>query len=254
MGVKIFSKKLILIVISLIIISLASQLFSREIPKMNREVVLISFTAQFIGNLPIICWTTQSETNNAGWNIYRGEHEDALNNGDAIQLNLATGLIPGAGTTTEPTIYVFEDQCNVISGNEYWYWLESVDYLGETEIHGPISFTIPVAADENNLTNSGNQLLQNYPNPFNPSGAGRSPSTTISFLITNDSNVELVIYNIKGQKVKTVVDDNKFDKGNYSVIWNGNDDSGKSVSSGVYFYKLNVNNKTEAVKKCLLLK
>jgi len=88
--------------------------------------------------------------------------------------------------------------------------------------------------------------LTNYPNPFNP-------STTIEFSIQNDSNVDISIYNIKGQNIKTVTDNN-FDKGNYSVNWNGDDKSGKQVSSGIYFYKLNVNGKTEAVKKCLLLK
>ena len=88
--------------------------------------------------------------------------------------------------------------------------------------------------------------ISNHPNPFNP-------STTIEFFIQNDSKVELTIYNIKGQKVK-VLTNNHYDKGSHSVIWNGEDDSGKSMSSGVYFYKLNVNGKTEAVKKCLLLK
>jgi flagellar hook assembly protein FlgD len=44
------------------------------------------------------------------------------------------------------------------------------------------------------------------------------------------------------------------DAGEHSAVWNGDDDSGKSVCSGIYFYKLNVNDKTEAVKKCLLLK
>ena len=88
--------------------------------------------------------------------------------------------------------------------------------------------------------------LLNYPNPFNP-------TTTIEFSIQNDSQVELSIYNIKGQKVKILVHD-RFQIGNHSVIWNGDDESGNSVSSGIYYYKLNVNGKTEAVKKCLLLK
>ena len=89
-------------------------------------------------------------------------------------------------------------------------------------------------------------LLSNYPNPFNP-------TTTISFSIPEVSKVELSIYNIKGQKIKTLTQ-NKFTKGNHLVIWNGFNESGDSVSSGVYLYKLNVNGKTEIVKKCLLLK
>jgi hypothetical protein len=86
----------------------------------------------------------------------------------------------------------------------------------------------------------------NFPNPFNP-------TTTFSFSIPNESKVELSIFNIKGQKIKTLVKD-QYLVGNHSIIWNGDDDSGKSVSSGIYFYKLNVNGKTEAAKKCLLLK
>ena len=86
----------------------------------------------------------------------------------------------------------------------------------------------------------------NYPNPFNP-------STTINFSIRNVSKVELALYNIKGQKIKTLAQ-NEFTKGSHSIIWNGDDKFGKSASSGIYYYKLSVNGKTEAVKKCLLLK
>ena len=88
--------------------------------------------------------------------------------------------------------------------------------------------------------------LSNFPNPFNP-------STTISFSIHEESNVELTIFNIKGQKTKTLAN-NEFTKGNHSIIWNGDDELSEPVSSGVYLYKLNVNGTTEAVKKCLLLK
>jgi len=101
---------------------------------------------------------------------------------------------------------------------------------------GTIDEYIPIASSK----------LSNYPNPFNP-------ETTIDFSIQNDSNVELVIFNIKGQKVKQLVSDQQT-AGQHSITWNGNDENNKSVSSGIYFYKLNVNGKTKAVKKCLLLK
>ncbi|MBC8414828.1 MAG: hypothetical protein H8E11_00170, partial [Candidatus Cloacimonetes bacterium] len=60
-------------------------------------------------------------------------------------------------------------------------------------------------------------------------------------------------FNIKGQKVKTLLDC-YMSPGRSEMIWNGRDDNGKRVSSGVYFYKLNVNGKTEKTKKMLLLK
>ena len=89
-------------------------------------------------------------------------------------------------------------------------------------------------------------LQNNYPNPFNP-------TTTISFSLQNNSNVKLSIYNIKGQKVKQLLI-NQLSAGEHSVVWDGRDSNGKRVSSGIYFYKLNVNGKTEAVKKCFLEK
>ncbi len=91
-----------------------------------------------------------------------------------------------------------------------------------------------------------NYQLSNHPNPFNP-------TTTFSFSISNESEVDISIYNIKGQKVKQLVSD-QLSSGQHSVIWNGNDESGEPVGSSVYLYKLNVNGKKEAIKKCLLLK
>jgi len=89
-------------------------------------------------------------------------------------------------------------------------------------------------------------LKRNYPNPFNP-------STTIEFSIQNNSKVVLSIYNTKGQKIKTLTN-SEITKGNHSIIWDGVDEFGDIVGSGIYYYKLKVNGKTKAVKKCLLLK
>ncbi len=99
---------------------------------------------------------------------------------------------------------------------------------------------------ENDFIEYPRVFLQNHPNPFNP-------KTNISFSILKDSKVELSIYNIKGQKVKTLFCET-VSAGEYSIIWNGYDESGEPISSGVYLYKLSVNGKTESVKKCLLLK
>ena len=92
--------------------------------------------------------------------------------------------------------------------------------------------------------NSGMSIFK-YPNPFNP-------TTTIAFELSQDSKVIISIYNIKGQKVKTLTN-KPYTKGAHSVIWNGKDKTGKSVSSGVYFYKITAG-KNAVVKKMLLLK
>ncbi len=89
------------------------------------------------------------------------------------------------------------------------------------------------------------QLYQNYPNPFNP-------STTINYSLKQNSKVNLSIYNIKGQKVKQLVSD-QFPDSQHSVVWNGKDDSGKSVSSGIYFYKMKTEN-YEKTRKMILMK
>ena len=115
--------------------------------------------------------------------------------------------------------------------------IEHYCYFAKVDNEGQVSI-------QNNLVRP--TPLTNHPNPFNP-------STTIEFSLPNDSIINLSIFNIKGQKIITLVQ-NEITKGTHSIIWNGNDETGKSVSSGVYFYKLSVNGKTEAVKKCLLLK
>ncbi len=86
----------------------------------------------------------------------------------------------------------------------------------------------------------------NYPNPFNP-------QTTISFQLSENDEVNLSIYNIKGQKIKTIVNQ-KLEQGLHQITWDGKNDNNQYVASGVYFYKLKVNNKNIAIKKCLLLK
>lgn len=103
-----------------------------------------------------------------------------------------------------------------------------------------------VQNSQNVIIDSYVNSISNFPNPFNP-------TTAIEFSIQNNSKVELSIYNIKGQKIKTLTN-NEFTKGSHLIVWNGDDESGKSMGSGIYLYKLNVNNKAIAVKKCLLLK
>ncbi|MCD6176454.1 MAG: T9SS type A sorting domain-containing protein [Candidatus Cloacimonetes bacterium] len=90
-------------------------------------------------------------------------------------------------------------------------------------------------------------LNQNYPNPFNP-------LTNISFSLPADSKVDLNIYNIRGQKVRVLAKSESREEGLQNIQWNGTDDNGKKVGSGIYFYKLEVDNFTVDVKKCILLK
>jgi hypothetical protein len=87
-------------------------------------------------------------------------------------------------------------------------------------------------------------LNGNYPNPFNP-------VTTINYQLSSPSDTELIIYNLKGQKIRTLVDDYR-DAGMKSAQWNGKDDSGRDVSSGVYFYRLSAGKYNKTMKMILM--
>ena len=87
--------------------------------------------------------------------------------------------------------------------------------------------------------------ISNYPNPFNP-------ETTFSYSLPKDGKVSINIYNLKGQKVKTLIN-GYYKSGHYTSVWNGKNNNGKSVSSGVYFYKLKTKDKT-IIRKMMLLK
>ncbi|MBN1349792.1 T9SS type A sorting domain-containing protein [candidate division KSB1 bacterium] len=88
-------------------------------------------------------------------------------------------------------------------------------------------------------------LAQNYPNPFNP-------STTINYTILKADHVSLEIYNVLGQKVRTLVDNTQL-AGLHSVKWDGNDDAGNMLADGIYFYKLKSGART-STKKMVLMK
>jgi hypothetical protein len=88
--------------------------------------------------------------------------------------------------------------------------------------------------------------LSNYPNPFNP-------TTTISFDLPTTQDVNLNIYNNKGQLVKTILND-RIGPGKHHYTWDGTNKNGIKASSGVYFYSLRLNNNNEVINKCVLLK
>ncbi len=88
-------------------------------------------------------------------------------------------------------------------------------------------------------------LYQNHPNPFNP-------TTNIRFSTTKAGNISINIYNIKGEKIKTLVN-GAYPIGEHNVVWNGKDNNGKTVSSGVYFYHM-LSKEYSSTKKMILMK
>jgi len=114
-----------------------------------------------------------------------------------------------------------------------------------TNLENPIILHPLVSDVDLSLPLQYTSLKANYPNPFNP-------STMISFDLAEAGNIQIEIFNLKGQKVKTVFQ-SFLNRGSYKIEWNGVDSTGKPVSSGIYFYRLSTENYT-STKKMLLLK
>ncbi len=136
------------------------------------------------------------------------------------------------------------------------YFLPSGLYSANLRIHtnDPNNeiVVIPLTAEITTVSNDDNSvpmvtsvLKQNYPNPFNP-------ETTINFFLAKQGQVFIDIYDIKGRKVKSLVED-YFTQGNHSVVWNGENDQGNNVSSGIYLYKMR-NGSFSSSRKMILLK
>jgi hypothetical protein len=107
-----------------------------------------------------------------------------------------------------------------------------------------ITFPIPVSNANGTAPAVSNMLNPNFPNPFNP-------ETTISFDMPKAGSAQLDIFNVKGQLVKTIFDGTA-QYGKTSVVWNGTDNSGKAVTSGVYFYRLSTEGHSETRKMMLM--
>jgi len=126
------------------------------------------------------------------------------------------------------------DKDESVSSGSDCGWLDYISFPPTGEAH---------ASNECDLLKV--KLLGNYPNPFNP-------QTIIEFQLSKKMPVEINIYNIKGQKIRTLMNEEK-EAGAHSVVWNGNNDNNFPVSSGVYFYRM-VTGEVISSRKMLLLK
>ena len=108
-------------------------------------------------------------------------------------------------------------------------------------------FTVATSVDMKNNTSlvKKYELYNNYPNPFNP-------TTSIRYSVPKTSDVKLIVYNAIGQKVRTLVNRSVV-AGNYNATWDGTNELGQSMASGVYFYRLQMDSK-KITKKMLLVK
>jgi len=116
--------------------------------------------------------------------------------------------------------------------------------LGAADIS--LKLQTPYVGNNDNAIPVARTSLSNYPNPFNL-------NTTFSYALPKDGNVSLIIYNLKGQKVKTLLHGNQA-KGNHELSWKGTDDNDIAVSSGIYLVRLSSNGKAQLTRKIVLSK
>ncbi|MDY0151142.1 MAG: C25 family cysteine peptidase [Candidatus Cloacimonas sp.] len=139
-------------------------------------------------------------------------------------------------------------QLGNVSGTAQFRWVFGSDsntsgegwYVDDVHIDG-----IVANSDENLPAGATVQLHENYPNPFNP-------STTLSFTLPAQTLVKLEIFNLKGQKVRSLIAGDT-PQGTHNIVWNGTDDNNHGVASGVYYYRLSTP-QSSLSKKMLLVK
>jgi len=132
----------------------------------------------------------------------------------------------------------------LVYGTEYTAGVSAVYDTGESDIVEVIFIYVGDAAG-NPAVPLVTTLSGNFPNPFNP-------STMVCFSLNEPAHTSVVIYNIKGEKVRTLVNDD-LEAQFYSIPWNSIDDTGKAVASGVYFYRMKAGDYT-SIKKMILMK
>ncbi len=139
---------------------------------------------------------------------------------------------------------------NVTEGpfGDLHYYVVIAVYSGNniSEMSNLLTITVvPQVSADDIVSLSKTELTGNYPNPFNP-------TTTIAFTLDKTQDIEMDIFNIKGQRVKKLIKKDSYSSGNHNIIWNGQNDSSEICPSGIYFYRLKTANKTFTGKMLML--
>ena len=180
-------------------------------------------------------------------------------NSDCPESGIAYSWFDNVGLTAWTNWEEFNPGTEIVFPNDFYQiQFRTSDMITECLLdYCETSIEIPILREnskKNPAVPATVKLYQNYPNPFNFSnnGSDRSIGTIISYHISKTSKVKLDIFNLKGQLVKTLINEIKV-PGFYQESWKGIDENGKMVSSGIYFYRIKAD-KEELIKKCVLLK
>jgi len=186
------------------------------------DVAITSFFGALKDDAVVLSWSTSASTSFDGFNVYRSEEaEEAF-----AKLNAA--LIPRelGGIYTDET---------ALGGTTYLYRIGAVSSEGEW-FSQSVSLTLPPRPTS---------LYQNYPNPFNP-------STSIPYYLSRACRASIAIYDISGRNVRTLADRLET-AGRHAIPWDGTNNSGVQVGSGVYYYRLKAG-KDSITKKLVVVR
>lgn len=197
-------------------------------------VELVAFEANVVENKVNLSWETATEVNNYGFDVERRINED-----DESNQWQKIGFVEGHGTSASPKNYTYMDENP--PANKLEYRLKQIDIDGTYEYYNltaKVDASTVTGVDE--IIPTEFALHQNYPNPFNP-------STKIKFDLPERSNVSINIYNVIGQKIRTITS-GIFDAGFHEVNFNAN-----GLTSNIYFYRIETDENI-ATKKMIVLK
>jgi hypothetical protein len=181
-------------------------------------IQLSSFTGAALSNGHVrLDWRTLSELNNYGFEVQR-----SAENGNNYQ-SIPDAFIPGHNTTNEPQVYQYID--STATPGTWYYRLKQMDLDGSIHYSDGVRISTLTAVPPKPVLPTEYALRQNYPNPFNP-------STTIDFAVPQASHVTVVVYNLLGQQVATLVNES-LPAGFYTRHF-----AATGLTSGLYFYRM----------------
>ena len=193
----------------------------------------IDFLMQMLSLLAPVNLAVNAETGAFSWEAAESVHQYYPDSYDVY----LDGVLAG---NTEELSWTFND---LVPNTDYIAGVKGIYPTGESELV-TLEFTYTGVGIGDEPTPLVTKLFGNYPNPFNP-------ETTIRFSLEKRDHVTIDIYNVKGERVRRLVNDN-LDRGNHYRIWNGSDDANKPQASGIYFYRFVTNDYSDTGKMLLL--
>jgi len=196
---------------------------------LSLPVSISSFSARPEGRSIILEWVAESESDNLGFII---ERSSINNDWLTIATYMTSEALKSRGNTSSRAKYIFIDM-GVESGLTYAYRLSDVNTEGKITQHTSLSIKLNTLPELTEMQNA-------FPNPFNP-------ETRIGYKLAKSGRVNIVVYDMLGRKVRTLVDSRQT-AGSYNIFWNGKDEKGTRAATGSYLVVLKTADGTKTQK------